>query len=97
MAKTYSREALIAFVNRAVTWEKLDIAREFIDKLDLPEELREELDMELFLQGDAISDAEYGHGCLARGEDNYDDDYSPSAPWRAPGMRVSDFITGVYY
>ena len=35
MAKTYSREALIAFVNRAVTWEKLDIAREFIDKLEV--------------------------------------------------------------
>lgn len=93
MAKTYSREVLIRFVNRADTWEKLDIARDFIDKLDLPEDLREELDMELFLQGDAINDAEYGYGCLARD----DDDYSPSSPWNAPGMRVSDFITGVSY
>lgn len=26
-----------------------------------------------------------------------DRDYSPSAPWNAPGMKVSDFITGVSY
>ena len=27
--------------------------------------------------------------------DNDDRDYSPSDPWNAPGMKVSDFITGV--
>ena len=27
------------------------------------------------------------------GDDDYDrDDYSPSCPWKAPGMRVSDFV-----
>ena len=33
--------------------------------------------------------------------DKYDDydrgSYSPSAPWNAPGMRISDFISGVVY
>ena len=29
-------------------------------------------------------------------EDDYRD-YSPSCPWNAPGMRVSDFIGGVSY
>lgn len=29
--------------------------------------------------------------------ENDDRDYSPSAPWNAPGMSVSDFITGVSY
>lgn len=28
---------------------------------------------------------------------NDDRDYSPSDPWIAPGMKVSDFITGVSY
>lgn len=27
--------------------------------------------------------------------DEYEKDYGPSNPWDAPGMRVSDFITGV--
>jgi hypothetical protein len=26
----------------------------------------------------------------------YEEDYGPSNPWDAPGMKVSDFITGVY-
>lgn len=97
MAKTYSRETLIAFINRAKTMEMLNTAEDFIRKLDLSEELREELQAEMWMRGDAILDAQYGHGCLATAEDDYDDDYSPAAPWRAPGMRVSDFITGVYY
>jgi len=24
--------------------------------------------------------------------ENEDDDYSPSAPWKAPGMSISDFL-----
>lgn len=27
--------------------------------------------------------------------DEYEKDYGPSNPWDAPGMRISDFITGV--
>ena len=27
----------------------------------------------------------------------YEEEYSPSAPWNAPGMKISDFISGVYY
>lgn len=33
-------------------------------------------------------------------EEEWEEDrgaYSPSAPWNAPGMKVSDFITGVVY
>ena len=29
--------------------------------------------------------------------DCYEKDYGPSNPWDAPGMKVSDFITGVCY
>lgn len=25
-------------------------------------------------------------------DENEDDDYSPSAPWKAPGMSISDFL-----
>ena len=42
---------------------------------------------------------------LEAGDDEYDEDfcdweeksYGPSNPWDAPGMKISDFITGVSY
>lgn len=40
----------------------------------------------------ADREAEY----FSRYEREYEKDWSPSNPWDAPGMSVSDFITGVY-
>ena len=28
--------------------------------------------------------------------ENEDDDYSPSAPWKAPGMSISDFLPEIW-
>ena len=89
--RQYTRDELIAFINRADTREKLDIASAFISKLDLPADLRDELDCELMGSYDMLNDPYYGWG----GSD--EEDYGPSNPWDAPGMRVSDFITGVCY
>ena len=80
--RRYTREELIDFIGRATTMEMLQTARNFIAKLELPEDLRKELEFELMLQYDAC-------------EEYINDDrgsYSPSAPWNAPGMKVSDFI-----
>lgn len=88
--KRHSYNALVAFVGRADTLDKVDIAEDFIRKIDYLrptdkarllaslQNRREELDI---------------------WEDDCDEDrnWSPSAPWNAPGMRVSDFISGVCY
>lgn len=92
MAKRYTQEELIAFINRADDFDKLATARDFIEKLSyISDENREELEAELLMQGDYLTAREY--------QDDYcgHEDYSPSAPWDAPGMKVSDFITGVCY
>ena len=93
MAKRYTQEELIAFINRADDFDKLAAARDFIDKLSyLTDEDRDKLEGELLMQGDYLMAREYQ-------DDNYgyEEDYGPSNPWDAPGMKISDFITGVSY
>ena len=89
----YSKEELIAFIERADTEEKIQIAWDFLGKLKIPEEWEDQLNGMLLAQGEWITD----HGNNPFYEDpRWDMDdrgrYSPSAPWNAPGMRVSDFI-----
>lgn len=93
MAKRYSIQELRAFVGRADTEEKVETARAFIARLPyLTKSERQELDERL---EEALwpNDAEDPWFNDCGGADDYD--YSPSAPWNAPGMKVSDFITGV--
>ena len=87
--RTYTREELLAFINRANTPEKCDIAADFISKLPIPNALKEELGGELFCQLDYVLGQRYW------GTTTEAKDYGPSNPWDAPGMRVSDFIRGV--
>lgn len=98
--KEFSKQELIDFINRAETEEKAIVAYEFIkDKTPyLDEEVRNHL---LLLAEDKQSSfwPEEENPFLPdymtiRDEEG---DYSPSAPWGAPGMKISDFITGVRY
>lgn len=92
MAKRYTQEELIAFINRADDFDKLATARDFIDKLSyLSDEDREELNNECLMQGDLLEQR------LWRDDWGWEKDYGPSNPWDAPGMKVSDFISGVCY
>lgn len=92
MAKRYTQEELIAFINRADDFDKLATARDFIDKLTyLSDEDREELHNECLMQGDYLEARAY------QDDGGWGEDYGPSNPWDAPGMKVSDFITGVSY
>jgi hypothetical protein len=87
-----SRDELVSMINAADSIEELDEIRERIRDLDLPDDLREEIEMELAGSYDMFHhrewfDSDYGA----------DEDYGPSNPWDAPGMRISDFITGVTF
>ena len=95
MARHYTREQLLAFIGRADTMAKILTAEDFIAKLDIPEDLRAELTRKIQDKEEAVAlkdgwlcyddlvmtDRDEDRGC-----------YSPSAPWNAPGMKVSDFI-----
>lgn len=89
--KRYTMEELKAFIDRADTEEKVETARAFIEKLTyLTKDERYLLDVRL-MEALWPNDAEdYPYA-----DDDYEKDYGPSNPWDAPGMRVSDFITGV--
>ena len=79
--KTFSEADLWGLVCRADTPEKVMQARAFIQRLSVhDEDLR-----------DALEDALYTIEEELQGRE-----YSPSSPWNAPGMRVSDFVRGVY-
>lgn len=93
MARFYTREELLAFINRIDSWERFDIARAFLDKLEprLPKALVRELETEMLCMGDVLEMREFRDDCGGY------EDYGPSNPWDAPGMKVSDFITGVCY
>ena len=90
MAKTYTKKELIDFIRRADTPERCKIARYYLAKMKMSDNDREYLEAELGSQERWVND-EWG---ADEWEDD-DRDWSPSAPWNAPGMRVSDFITGV--
>lgn len=81
--KRYTESELYAFVSRADTHEKVEIAKAFIAKLDY-------IDNDLF-DGLMISLA-----WISRDLYYQDREYGPSNPWDAPGMAVSDFIRGVH-
>lgn len=90
MARFYTREELLDFIGRIDSLDRFDTARAFLDKLypRLPKKLVEELETEMLGTLDWLNM-----------RDDYDghEDYSPSAPWNAPGMKISDFISGVSY
>lgn len=94
MAKRYTKDELIAFINRADDFDKLATARDFIDKLSyLSDDDREELHNECLMRGDLLEQRMFG----LEYDSGWEKDYGPSNPWDAPGMKVSDFITGVCY
>ena len=94
--KIYSMEELERFCDRACTMEQVDIAEKFIKSRPyLSDEQKKKLldlcDCERFAIFDMLNmqrDMGYSGG-------HNEDDYGPSNPWDAPGMRVSDFIRGV--
>lgn len=88
--KRYTYEELEAFIYRADSVEKCETARQYIEGLSyLPETEKAHLLLNLEDWEMNFDEPDYAE---------YDDrDYSPSAPWNAPGMRVSDFISGVRY
>lgn len=86
----FTLKELIDFINRADSIEKLYVADKFIDGLDIPDEWRDELSCEIQGSLDIFIDREHFGNPYGYDEDR--SSYSPSAPWNAPGMRVSDFI-----
>ena len=90
MAKRYTKEELIAFINRAKNKDQLRKADELISKMKMPDDWREEIEMELLCSYDMMNDPGW---YSAQAEE----DYGPSNPWDAPGMKVGDFIRGVCY
>ena len=85
----YTEEELVAFVGRIDSWEKCEIAENFIRKLPLGRNVHARLyNMICERYAEFSEPDEYDWG-----EDR--GSYSPSAPWNAQGMKVSDFITGV--
>lgn len=85
----FTEEQLVAFVNCADSWEKCETAEKFIRKLPLGRNVHARL-----YQMICERYAEYAE---PDSYDYYEDrgSYSPSAPWNAPGMKMSDFIRGV--
>lgn len=91
--KIYTFEELKAFCGRADTKEKRETAFEFIDSRPYLAEAEKE---ELFELLDNEGDWPYDENPFTPDYFDRDSrDYGPSNPWDAPGMRVSDFITGV--
>ena len=91
--KKYTFDELKDFCGRADTKEKRKIAFDFIESRPY---LTEDEKMELY----DFLDNEDDWPCeenpfLPSYMSRCENDYSPSNPWDAPGMRVSDFITGV--
>lgn len=91
--KRYTPAQLQDFVYRADSNEKCNIAREFINSRPYLNPVEKEYFTAL-IEAHRV----YVNTVSVWDEDDYDDgydddrNYSPSAPWNAPGMRVSDFI-----
>lgn len=82
--KTFTEADLWGLVCRADTPEKVMQARAFIQRLSFhDEDLRDALEDALYTIEEELQGREYR-------------EYGPSSPWNAPGMRVSDFVRGVY-
>lgn len=101
--KKYTLKELRDFCERAVEGEdcdkKCEVARRFISSRPYlskaeKESLLEYLDY-CMIPCDDFDDG--GDPFLPDYLDRDSRDYSPSNPWDAPGMRVSDFITGVRF
>ena len=91
--KIYTFEELKAFCGRADTKEKRKTAFDFINSRPYltdgeKDELFDFLDDE---EDWAYEENPFLPSYMGRGSR----DYGPSNPWDAPGMSVSDFITGV--
>lgn len=82
----FSEDDLWGLVCRADTLEKVATAEAFIKRIAFSPKMQED-----DLPG-ALLDALY----TIREELEDREMYSPSCPWNAPGMKVSDFVRGVY-
>lgn len=81
--KRFTESELWAFVNRADDHDKVATAEAFLKKLTyVNNELYDDLMMALSFKSRELYRQD-------REEREY---YSPSCPWNAPGMSVSDFI-----
>lgn len=89
MAKRFTKDELIAFINRAKNIDQLRQADAIIAKMRIPEAWREEIEMELLGSYDMMNNPSWTSWTPD------EEDYGPSNPWDAPGMKVSDFIRGV--
>ena len=70
--------------------EELNKVNDLIMDLNLPEQMMNDIGGELHAAYDVFADREWF---------DYEPDekpYGPSNPWDAPGMKISDFISGVY-
>ena len=95
--KRYTMEELREFCTRADTDEKREIARKWIVSrpLNITEEQRAEL-LEILAEDD-FCDFDEVNPFLPDYMDRDEKPYGPSNPWDAPGMKLSDFITGVSF
>ena len=82
----FSEADLWGLVCRADTLEKVATAERFINNLSFSPKMQE----------DDLPGALLEALGLIREELEDRDMYSPSCPWNAPGMKVSDFVRGVY-
>lgn len=92
--KKYTLEELRDFCDRANTPEKKQIARDFIAGRDYLAPCEKDFLFDLLEDyGEEVNP--FLPDYMTANDDERD--YSPSNPWDAPGMRVSDFIRGVSY
>ena len=86
--KKYLKDELLTLINESKTIEELENIEKVVDGIHFSEDDLTEIRMEILCQSDMIYDSNNNY-------DKYYEDrglYSPSAPWNAPGMSVSDFI-----
>lgn len=94
--KVYTHDDLCRFCERAAQGdnigEKAETARRFIGSRPYLSE-SEKADLLDYLDYCLIPN-DYHEDLF---HSSYEKDYGPSNPWDAPGMKVSDFITGVKF
>lgn len=84
--KKYSAKELRDFVDRAYNLERIEIAFDYLGKLDyISTELYYQLCMDLSERKELLRKR---HPYTS----SYEGDYSSSCPWNAPGMSARDFV-----
>lgn len=87
--KKYTAKELRDFVDRASTFERIEIAEEFLKKLKFNDKyLYYELMMDLSATKEALRKKNFSRFSNSV----YEGDYGSCCPWNAPGMSARDFI-----